>query len=159
MDEGTTTVTNVNSSDDGTTDPSSITYSLSGADAAPFTLNSASGALSVNSVPNFESPSDAGRDGVYEVTVTVTDDVGQSDTQDISITVDDINDDPTGSVTIAGTAAEDQILGYESLSQFSREYRRLFGEPPTSARASSSTSPEAFVEPMVVFAPQPPKPN
>ncbi|WP_161492595.1 AraC family transcriptional regulator [Pseudophaeobacter leonis] len=50
-------------------------------------------------------------------------------------------------------------VGYESLSQFSREYRRLFGEPPTSARASASTSPEAFVEPMVVFAPHPSKPN
>lgn len=50
-------------------------------------------------------------------------------------------------------------VGYESLSQFSREYRRLFGEPPTSARASASTSPEAFVEPMIVSAPQLSKPN
>ena len=103
-------VIDVNTRDDGAVDPASITYSLGGADASLFTLNTATGALSFTSAPNFEAPQDSGADNVYNVTVTATDVIGQSDSQDISITVQNANDDPTGEVTITGTAAEDQTL-------------------------------------------------
>lgn len=41
-----------------------------------------------------------------------------------------------------------QRVGYESVSQFSREYRRLFAEPPTAAKASAIAHPGAFAETM-----------
>lgn len=41
-------------------------------------------------------------------------------------------------------------VGYESPSQFSREYRRLFGAPPASARAQGMLDPMAFTDPMDV---------
>ncbi|MEC9198843.1 MAG: hypothetical protein VX378_12010 [Pseudomonadota bacterium] len=39
-------------------------------------------------------------------------------------------------------------VGYESVSQFSREYKRLFREVPTHARANARTNPAAYSDPM-----------
>ncbi|SPH23964.1 HTH-type transcriptional activator RhaS [Defluviimonas aquaemixtae] len=39
-------------------------------------------------------------------------------------------------------------VGYESVSQFSREYKRLFSEVPTHARANARTNPAAYSDPM-----------
>lgn len=114
VNEGNTFVTNVDATDDGETDPSSLTYTLSGADAAFFSIDSSTGELQFVSAPNYESPQDSNTNtntnNIYTVTVTATDVIGQSDSQLIYITVQDINDDPTGSVTLSGTATEDQTL-------------------------------------------------
>lgn len=63
-----------------------ITYSLSGADAARFTIGSTSGILTPVAALDYDTPTDANTDGVYEVTVTATNATG-SDTQDLSITI------------------------------------------------------------------------
>jgi hypothetical protein len=48
--------------------------------------------------------------GVHSVVVTVMDAAGATDTETISITVVNTDDAPTGTVTITGTATEDQVL-------------------------------------------------
>ena len=50
-----------------------ITWSISGADADDFTIVPTSGALTFNTVPNYEDPQDADADNDYQVTVTATD--------------------------------------------------------------------------------------
>jgi len=41
-------------------------------------------------------------------------------------------------------------VGCESASQFSREYKRLFDEPPTVSRSNASVSPERYAEPLTM---------
>ncbi len=96
--ENTTTVGTVTASD-----PESqlLTYSISGgADAALFSINSSTGALTFLSAPNFESPTDAGGNNVYDVTVQVSDGTNNV-TQAIAVTVTDGNEVPTVTAPIA----------------------------------------------------------
>ncbi len=97
MSENLTAVTTVSSNDiDGGT-PS---YSLAGgADVALFSINSSTGALSFLAAPNREAPSDADLDNVYEVTVQVSDGNGGTDTQAISVTINDVDEFDVGAVT------------------------------------------------------------
>ena len=59
------------------TDPDAgqtLSYSISGgADASKFTINADTGALSFITAPNFEAPTDAGGNNVYDVIVQVSD--------------------------------------------------------------------------------------
>jgi hypothetical protein len=58
-----------------------------------FTIDPNSGELSFNSPPDFETPGDTGDDNIYDVTVQALDSVsGQTDTQDIAVTVEDKTD-------------------------------------------------------------------
>src|SRR5439155_5478876 len=62
----------------------SLSYSITGgADGAKFTIDASTGALSFVSAPNFETPTDAGGNNVYDVTVQVSDGTF-TDTQDIA---------------------------------------------------------------------------
>ena len=67
--EDTTAVTDIAATDG---DGDALVFSLSGADAALFSI-SASGALSFISAPDYGDPKDAGKDNDYEVTVHVSD--------------------------------------------------------------------------------------
>ena len=73
------------------TDPDvgqTLSYSIiGGADASKFTIDSTTGALSFVTAPNFELPTDAGGNNVYDVTVQVSDGHGGIDTQAIAVTV------------------------------------------------------------------------
>lgn len=71
--ENSTTIVNqtLNSGSDLDGDP--LTYSISGADAGLFTIDSATGEIFTAFAPNFEAPNDANTDGVYEMTISVTD--------------------------------------------------------------------------------------
>ena len=97
------------------TDPerSAITWSLSGADADDFAISEA-GVLSFASSPDYESPTDSGRDNVYEVTVQARDDAFNPGTLDVVVTVTDQNEGPeiTGQQTLSFTEnqATDRIL-------------------------------------------------
>jgi hypothetical protein len=73
-------------------DGSAVSYSLSGgADAAKFTINAATGALQFITAPNFEAPTDAGANNVYDLVISATD--GSSvDTQAIAVTVTNVNE-------------------------------------------------------------------
>ena len=88
--ENSTAVTTVTATDPdaGTT----LSYSIAGgADAAKFTINATTGALAFVTAPNFEAPTDAGPNNVYDVTVQVSDGTN-TDTQAIAVTVTNQND-------------------------------------------------------------------
>ena len=75
--------------------PETLSFKLSGGeDQNQFTLDSATGVLSFRNEPDYESPTDANRDNVYNVEVTVTDAGGLSYAKTFVITVlNDTSDD------------------------------------------------------------------
>ena len=69
-----------------------ITFSLSGTDAARFSISS-SGVVTFNSPPDFESPTDSGGNNVYDLTVTASN-AGGSTSTSLTVTVtNDTSDD------------------------------------------------------------------
>src|SRR5216684_2039265 len=83
---------------------STLTYSIvGGADAARFTVDASTGALSFVSAPDYENPTDAGGNNVYDVTVQVSDGT-LTDTQSIAVTVTNVNDNAPV-ITSNGTGA------------------------------------------------------
>ena len=105
--ENTTAVTTVTATD--ASPGQTLTYSISGGvDAAKFTINSSTGALSFVSAPNYESPTDSGGNNVYDVIVTVEDGVGGADSQSIVVTVTNSNEAPVlADTALSMTVAED----------------------------------------------------
>src|SRR5437867_3827447 len=90
---------------------STLTYSIAGGDdAAKFTIDASTGALSFASAPNFEAPTDAGGNNVYYVIVRGSEGT-MSDTQAIAVTVTNVNEAPVissngGADTAAVNVAE-----------------------------------------------------
>ena len=86
--ENSTAVTDVNA-----VDPDAgavLTYSISGgADAALFSIDSGTGVLSFVSAPDFENPTDANLNNVYEVDVSASDGI-LTDSQAIRVTVTNV---------------------------------------------------------------------
>jgi VCBS repeat-containing protein len=97
--ENTTAVTTVTAvqSDEA----QSIHYSIvaadegGGADGAQFTIDSSTGTLSFVGSHDYENPTDVGHNNVYDVTVRASNGQGEADTQNIAVTVADV--DETGS--------------------------------------------------------------
>jgi hypothetical protein len=93
--ENTTAVTTVTATDPDAGQTATLTFSISGgADAAKFTINPTTGALSFVTAPNFEAPTDANADNVYLVTVRATDTGTLFDEQALSVTVTNVNEAP-----------------------------------------------------------------
>ena len=87
---------------DTTADPvADLKWTLSGADAAKFELtgSDATRTLAFEDAPNYESPGDSGGNNVYEVTLVVTDSKGNTDEQDVTVKVTNIEED--GTVTLS----------------------------------------------------------
>lgn len=87
-----------------------LTFSLSGADAGAFSI-STTGVLTFNAAPDFEAPTDAGANNVYDVTVGVADDNNGSTSQNLTITVTDVRDtnaDPVITSAASASVAENQ---------------------------------------------------
>jgi hypothetical protein len=111
FENNTSAVTTVTSTDPENT---TRTYSISGgADAARFSIVSSTGQLSFLSSPNFEAPTDAGANNVYEVTVRASDG-SLWDEQALSITVANLNEAPVitsngGGTTAAVTVSENSV--------------------------------------------------
>jgi Ca2+-binding RTX toxin-like protein len=109
--ENSTTVATL-SATDAQKDP--LTWSLaSGGDAALFTINPTTGALSFVNAPNFEQPADSDGNNVYNLSVQVSDGSLIS-TQAIAVTVTDVIDENTGSTgndVLVGGAGNDVITG------------------------------------------------
>ncbi|MBT2802064.1 cadherin domain-containing protein, partial [Halomonas sp. ISL-56] len=103
-----------------------LTYMLSGTDAALFTLDANSGALSFKSAPDFEAPADAGGNNVYDIILTASDGSLSSTPQALAITVTDVNEAPvfttankvsvaentTAVTTLVATDADGDVLTY-----------------------------------------------
>lgn len=114
--ENTRAVTTVTATDAdaGTT----LAYAISGgADAGKFTINAATGALSLITAPDFENPTDVGGDNIYDVRVSASDGV-RSVTQDIAVTVTNVNDNTPliGSGTTASFAENATGTAYQVIA-------------------------------------------
>ncbi|MGP9576061.1 carbohydrate-binding protein [Halomonas sp. AOP42-D2-25] len=88
VDENTSAVASLVIDD---ADGDGLTVTLSGADVALFSFDQASGELMFVNPPDAELAADSDEDGVYELTVTVSDG-GESVSQDTLITVADLNE-------------------------------------------------------------------
>ena len=97
-------------------DGDSLTYSLSGTDAARFTIDPATGAVSFIASPDFENPDDAGGNNVYDITVTASDDDNSTD-HDVAITVTNVNDNnPIFTSDTSVDVAENQTAAYTAVA-------------------------------------------
>ena len=111
-DENQTAVGTVMATDADAGD--TVTYAVTGGDdQARFQIDPTSGVLTFTAAPDHESPADDGTNNVYQVTVTATGGTGgraMTATQDISVTVNDVDETPAVTdvdVTSTPTAAAD----------------------------------------------------
>ena len=116
--ENQTAVIDVQSTDpEGDTEGAGLTYSITGgADAALFSIVPATGVLTFNAPPNFEAPSDAGANNVYDVQVTVTDSSTQTDVQNLQVTVTNVNEAPTITSSATPSVVENQTTVVDAQS-------------------------------------------
>ena len=76
-----------------------VTYLLvAGGDSALFSITPG-GVLTFNASPNFEAPQDIGLNNIYDLTISATDATGLVTTQNVSITVTNVNELPVFSST------------------------------------------------------------
>ena len=111
--ENTTAVTTVVATD-ADTPAQTITYTKSGTNAALFNIDSGTGALTFAAAPDFETTV-----GTFAVTVTATDDGAgaSSDSQDLTITVTNVNEMPSftkgaNQTKPFGTATTQTVAGW-----------------------------------------------
>lgn len=79
------------------TDPEAagVTYSLAtGGDNGLFAIDATTGVVTVSSAQNFELPGDSDTNGVYEIEVIATDAAGNATSQNVSLTLADVNEAP-----------------------------------------------------------------
>jgi len=88
------------------TDPDAGTtfkYALGGADAGLFNMNSSTGAVTFKVAPDYEAPTDAGSNNVYDITVSASDGSLISTSKSVAITVTNVNEAPV--ITSVATAS------------------------------------------------------
>ena len=86
-----------------------LTYSFSGGDDdALFDIDTDTGVVTFKTAPDFENEGDNNTDNDYEIQVTVEDAGGLTNTQDITINVTDVNEDPTITSLATASVAENQ---------------------------------------------------
>ncbi|WP_158267643.1 cadherin domain-containing protein [Adhaeribacter arboris] len=112
--ENTTAVTTVIATDP---ENNAISYSINGgADAAKFQINTSTGALTFLTAPNFEVPTDAGGNNIYDVIVRATDNGTGTllDEQALAVTITNTNEPPStpvDNVVAPNTIAENAVNG------------------------------------------------
>ncbi|SHE86800.1 delta endotoxin [Modicisalibacter ilicicola DSM 19980] len=103
IDENTSDVATLTLAD---AEGDALGVTLEGADAALFSFDQTTGALSFVEAPDAETPADANGDGLYELTVSVSD--GENVTsQDVVVSINDLDETPFSPITIQ---AEDGTL-------------------------------------------------
>ncbi|WP_444940768.1 Ig-like domain-containing protein [Microbulbifer sp. ZKSA004] len=106
-------------------DGDEVTFSLSGdADTALFSIDSASGELSFNTAPDFESPADSDEDNLYQLSLNVADSEGFSSQFSLQVAVTNLPTPsariifPTGGANMGGElsniALSTRVLDLES---------------------------------------------
>ncbi len=94
-----------------------VTWTLSGTDAALFSIGLETGALSFRAAPDFEAPADDGKNNIYNLTINASD--GKlSNGQDIAITVTDVPgitvDGGAGNDNLTASPEDDLLRGFAS---------------------------------------------
>ena len=102
---------------DATADADSgITYTFGGgADDALFDINASTGVVTFKASPNYEAPTDAGANNVYNVTVRATDAAGNVTDKAVAITVTDANEAPV--IDISGNVVNTDLSWTDMWSQ------------------------------------------
>ncbi|MFZ2725297.1 MAG: AIDA repeat-containing protein [Methylococcaceae bacterium] len=140
IDENTTAVTTVQASN-------VISYAITGgADQTAFSINSSTGALSFINPPDFENPSDSNSNNSYLVEVTASDNNHGSDTQSLTVDVNNL----TG-VSIHPTTAQTTAENGSNAT-----YSIVLNDAPTTTvvlNFSSSDTSEGTVTPALSFSP------
>ena len=100
----------------GANEPSdTVTWSLAGADAAAFTIDSTTGELRFTTGRSFEAPTDAGGNNVYDVQVRATDSGGLTDTINYAVTVANVAEAPVissnGGADFAFVSVPENVTG------------------------------------------------
>ncbi len=90
--ENTANVTTVTATDPNLP-PDTLSFSVSGVDAALFSIDPGTGVLQFVNPPNYEAPRDLSQNNIYEVDVSVTDGTG-SDSQHLYIMLTNVDDAP-----------------------------------------------------------------
>lgn len=85
-------------------DGDTLTFSLSGTDSTLFAVSS-TGVVTFTAAPDFEVPADANADNVYNFTVAVDDGNNGTASQNIAVTVTDVNDNNSSPVITSGASA------------------------------------------------------
>lgn len=92
------------------TDNTAVTYSLSGIDAAAFTISSITGAVKFKTSPDYESGKTS-----YSISVTSTDEAGNASTKDLTVNIVDINETPEQlTVELVNDTTNDVQQGFSS---------------------------------------------
>ena len=88
------------------TDPEGdeVTWSVTGRDGGQFTIDQDTGVLSFLNPPDYDDPTDDGRDNEYLVTVVATDQTGRAANLPVTVTVTDVNEGPEIAETGTNTA-------------------------------------------------------
>ena len=88
---------------------------VGGVDAAQFSIDGSTGAVSFLSVPNFEAPADSGGNNIYDLIVTATDGVNTSAAFAVALQVTNVVGAPivggSGADNLTGTTEEEEITG------------------------------------------------
>jgi T1SS-143 domain-containing protein len=87
-------------------DGEAMTYSLSGTDAAAFTINASTGVVTINTAPDFETKSS------YSFTVQATETTGESSTEAVTLNVSDLApviSSPASATVNEGVAAHSSV--------------------------------------------------
>ena len=105
FEDSTGTVYTAQATDADTSD--SITYSISGTDASLLTIDPVSGALTFLSPPDFENPSDADADNIYELSITASDG-GNSAQLSLKATIINLNDSAPRFAAMSDSAVADE---------------------------------------------------
>ncbi|HEX5126095.1 MAG TPA: cadherin-like domain-containing protein, partial [Rhodocyclaceae bacterium] len=126
--ENSTAITTVTATD-ADLPAQTLNYAIvGGADAGHFAIDAVSGAMSFVSAPDYEVPTDANADNIYDVVVQVNDGAGGSQQQILSVTVTDANDAPNAampgtqsanpaiSLPIVGISVQDQDNNINTVS-------------------------------------------
>ena len=108
-------------------DGTALTWSLGGVDAARFNIVASTGVVTFKAVPNFEAPTDAGANNVYDISVTASDGA-LTISKTVVITVTDVVESLTD--LVAGT--DFNVILTNRVG--------TFGPPPPPFRAGSSVA-------------------
>jgi hypothetical protein len=86
-----------------------VTYFLNGDDAARFRIDPYSGVITFNVSPDHEAPTDAGANNVYDLVVTAVDWAGNMASQNVAVTVSNVNEATANKGVAWAGAATDPV--------------------------------------------------
>ena len=119
---------------------SSLSFSISGTDAADFAINSSSGVLTFAANPDFEAPADSDTNNTYLVIITVSDG-SLTDTQTLTVTITNANESSSvGAPTLSGAASKGNVVTISVTSTAAGKVRFFVGGKRISNCLARSTT-------------------